>query len=148
MARRKRKAAGSAQPKFVHPEAAGIDIGARELYVAVRPDRDSHPIRMFGTFTPRLHALAKWLKGCQVQSVAMESTGVYWIPVYQILEPTGSTWCWSTPVSHVHSVPGRKSDVADCEWLRYLHSVGLLRGSFRPDDEICGVDPLSWTHPK
>ena len=141
MARRKRKAARSAQPKFVHPEAAGIDIGARELYVAVRPDRDPHPIRMFGTFTRQLHNLAEWLRRCQVQSVAMESTGVYWIPLYQILEAYGFDVVLVN-ARHVHSVPGRKSDVADCEWLRYLHSVGLLRGSFRPADEICAVRTL------
>ena len=89
MARRKRTSARSAQPKFVYPEAAGIDIGARELYVAVHPDRNPRPIRVFRTFTQDLHALARWLERCQVQSVAMESTGVYWIPVYQVLEASG-----------------------------------------------------------
>ena len=91
MARRKRTSARSAQPKFVYPEAAGIDIGARELYVAVHPDRNPRPIRVFRTFTQDLHALARWLERCQVQSVAMESTGVYWIPVYQVLRRPGSS---------------------------------------------------------
>ena len=141
MARRKRTGAKSAQPKLVFPEAAGIDIGARELYVAVRPDRNSRPIRTFGTFTSDLHALAEWLGRCQVTCVAMESTGVYWIPVYQILETYGFDVVLVN-ARHVRSVPGRKSDVADCEWLRYLHSVGLLRGSFRPDEEICVVRTL------
>ena len=141
MARRKRTSARSAQPKFVYPEAAGIDIGARELYVAVHPDRNPRPIRVFRTFTQDLHALARWLERCQVQSVAMESTGVYWIPVYQVLEASGFDVVLVN-ARHVHSVPGRKSDVADCEWLRYLHSVGLLRGSFRPADEICVVRTL------
>lgn len=141
MARRKRTGTRSAQPKFVHPEAAGVDIGARELYVAVRPDRDSRPIRRWGTFTRDLHALARWLGRCQVQSVAMESTGVYWIPLYQILEAYGFDVVLVN-ARHVHSVPGRKSDVADCEWLRYLHSVGLLRGSFRPSDDVCAARTL------
>ena len=141
MARRKRTGAKSAQPKLVFPEAAGIDIGARELYVAVRPERNPRPIRSFATFTSDLHALAQWLKRCQVTCVAMESTGVYWIPVYQILEAYGFDVVLVN-ARHVRSVPGRKSDVADCEWLRYLHSVGLLRGSFRPDEEICVVRTL------
>ena len=141
MARRKRTGTRSAQPNVVHPEAAGIDIGARELYVAVRPDRDSEPIRSFRSFTSQLHALARWLQGCHVKSVAMESTGVYWIPVYQILEHYGFDVVLVN-ARHVSVVPGRKSDVADCEWLRYLHSVGLLRGSFRPADEICRVRTL------
>ena len=103
---------------------------------AVRRERDPDPIRNFPTFTVDLHALANWLKECQVTTVAMESTGVYWIPVYQILEAHGFEVVLVN-ARHVHSVPGRKSDVADCEWLRYLHSVGLLRGSFRPADEVC-----------
>ncbi len=141
MARRKRTGTRSAQPNVVHPEAAGIDIGARELYVAIRPDRDPQPIRSFRSFTSQLHALARWLQGCHVKSVAMESTGVYWIPVYQILEHYGFDVVLVN-ARHVSVVPGRKSDVADCEWLRYLHSVGLLRGSFRPADEICRVRTL------
>ena len=143
MARRSRKGKGSrsAQPNTVHPDAAGLDVGATAVYAAVRPDRDPDPIRNFPTFTGDLHALANWLKECQVTTVAMESTGVYWIPVHQILEAHGFDVVLVN-ARHVHSVPGRKSDVADCEWLRYLHSVGLLRGSFRPADEVCAMRAL------
>ena len=143
MARRSRKGKGSrsAQPNTVHPDAAGLDVGATAVYAAVRPDRDPDPIRNFPTFTGDLHALANWLKECQVTTVAMESTGVYWIPVFQILEAHGFDVVLVN-ARHVHSVPGRKSDVADSEWLRYLHSVGLLRGSFRPADEVCAVRAL------
>jgi len=125
----------------VHPNAAGLDVGATEVYAAVRAERDQEPIRSFATFTRDLHALADWLKECQVTTVAMESTGVYWIPVHQILEARGFEVVLVN-ARHVRSVPGRKSDVADCEWLRYLHSVGLLRGSFRPADEVCAVRAL------
>ena len=145
MARRSRKGKGkgsrSAQPNTVHPDAAGLDVGATAVYAAVRPDRDPDPIRNFPTFTGDLHALANWLKECQVTTVAMESTGVYWIPVFQILEAHGFDVVLVN-ARHVHSVPGRKSDVADSEWLRYLHSVGLLRASFRPADEVCAVRAL------
>ena len=134
--RRKGKGSRTAQPNVMHPDAAGLDIGSTEVYAAVRRERDPDPIRNFPTFTVDLHALANWLKECQVTTVAMESTGVYWIPVYQILEAHGFEVVLVN-ARHVHSVPGRKSDVADCEWLRYLHSVGLLRGSFRPADEVC-----------
>ena len=136
--RRKGKGSRTAQPKVMHPDAAGLDIGATEVYAAVRPERDPDPIRNFATFTADLHALADWLKECEVTTVAMESTGVYWIPVHQILEAHGFDVVLVN-ARHVHSVPGRKSDVADCEWLRYLHSVGLLRGSFRPPDEVCAL---------
>ena len=136
--RRKGKGSRSAQPNTVHPDAAGLDVGATAVYAAVRAERDPDPIRNFSTFTGDLHALANWLKECQVTTVAMESTGVYWIPVHQILEAHGFDVVLVN-ARHVHSVPGRKSDMADCEWLRYLHSVGLLRGSFRPADEVCAV---------
>lgn len=143
MARRKRSGKGnrSAQPQQVHPNAAGLDVGATEVYAAVRADRDEQPIRSFATFTRDLHALADWLSACDVDTVAMESTGVYWIPVHQILEARGFEVVLVN-ARHVRSVPGRKSDVSDCEWLRYLHSVGLLRGSFRPADEVCAVRSL------
>ena len=147
MARRRGKGKGrgkgrcSAAPKVVHPDATGVDIGAREVYAAVRPDRDAHPIRSFRTFTRELHELAKWLQRCGVTTVVMESTGVYWIPVYPILEAHGFD-VQLVNAHHVRTVPGRKSDVADCEWLRYLHAVGLLRGSFRPPDAVCAVRAL------
>lgn len=124
-----------------NPDAAGIDIGATELYVAVPAERSDKPVRCFGTFTEDLQALSQWLKSCQVRSVAMESTGVYWIPVFQILEDHGFTVCLVN-ARHVKNVPGRKSDVSDCQWLQYLHSVGLLRGSFRPPQQVCAVRSL------
>jgi len=125
----------------LHPHAAGIDIGATEIYVCVPLDRDPQPIRRFGTFTEDLLALAAWLKACGVTSVAMESTGVYWIPLYQILETRGLEVCLVN-ARHVKNVPGRKTDVQDCQWLQYLHSVGLLRASFRPPETVCAVRSL------
>ena len=124
-----------------NPNAAGIDVGATELYVAVPPDRTEKQVRCFGTFTEDLVALAEWLKSCNIRSVAMESTGVYWIPLFQILEDRGFEVCLVN-ARHVKNVPGRKTDVSDCQWLQYLHSVGLLRGSFRPAQEVCAVRSL------
>jgi transposase len=126
------------QPVNLQPDSAGIDIGATELLVAVPPDRDQESIRTFGTFTEDLHALADWLSRCRIKTIAMESTGVYWIPLFQILETRGFEVCLVN-ARHVKNVPGRKTDVLDCQWLQYLHSVGLLRGSFRPDDQVCAL---------
>jgi transposase len=126
----------------IEPNAAGIDVGAREIYVAVARDRDPEPVRCFSTFTEELRAIAAWLKQCGVASVAMESTGVYWIPLYEVLEEAGLRVCLVNS-RHVKHVPGRKSDVSDCQWLQYLHSVGLLRGSFRPEAAICALRALS-----
>lgn len=128
-------------PPVVHPDGAGIDIGATELYGALPPDRSPEPVRVFGTFTEDLYALAAWLKEHGITSVAMESTGVYWIPVFQILEECGIE-VFLVNAHHVKNVPGRKTDVSDCQWLQYLHAVGLLRGSFRPPDAICAVRAL------
>jgi transposase len=126
----------------IQPDAAGIDIGSRSIYVAVPSDRDGdHPVREFGAFTEDLHALAAWLINCRIRSVAMEATGVYWIPLFQILEGCGFEVCLVNG-RHVKNVPGRKSDVQDCQWLQYLHAVGLLRGSFRPPDEVCAIRSL------
>lgn len=122
----------------INPNAAGIDCGASEHYVAVPPDRDSTPVRSFVTFTADLHRLADWLSQCGVTEVAMEATGVYWIPVFEILEVRGFRVSLVN-ARHVKNVPGRKSDVADCEWLRDLHMMGLLRGSFRPADDIVAL---------
>ncbi|HME31644.1 MAG TPA: IS110 family transposase [Terriglobales bacterium] len=132
------------QLPVLHPDAAGIDVGASELFVAVGADRDPQPVRRFPTFTRDLHALADWLQQCGVRSVAMESTSVYWIPIYQILEARGLDVCLVN-AQHVKNVPGRKTDVSDCQWLQYLHSVGLLRASFRPPGTICAVRAL-WRH--
>lgn len=125
-------------------DAAGIDIGAEEIYVAVPPDRDEESIRRFSSFTSDLHVLADWLQQCRVRTVAMESTGVYWIPLFQILEARGLE-VYLVNAHYLKSVPGRKSDVSDCQWIQYLHSVGLLRPSFRPANDICAVRSL-WRH--
>src|SRR6059036_161104 len=121
--------------------AGGIDIGATEIFVAVPADRDTESVRSFSTFTQDLHALADWLQQCRVDTVAMESTGVYWIPLFQILEARGIE-VHLVNAQHVHHVPGRKSDVLDCQWLQYLHSVGLLRASFRPEHAVCEIRSL------
>src|SRR5271169_1936509 len=128
----------------LEPDAAGIDIGAQEIYVAVPPDRDEESVRRFTSFTSDLQALADWLQGCRIRTVAMESTGVYWIPLYQILAQRGLE-VYLVNAHYLKSVPGRKSDVSDCQWIQYLHSVGLLRASFRPPDAICAVRSL-WRH--
>jgi transposase len=143
---RKNKGKGKSSGMLVtlEPNAAGVDIGAEEIYVAVPPDRDENPVRSFGSFTRDLYELTDWLKKCRVQSVAMESTSVYWIPLYQILEERGFT-VFLVNAQHVRNVPGRKSDVSDCQWIQYLHSVGLLKASFRPPAEICAIRSL-WRH--
>ena len=119
----------------IQPDAAGIDCGAEHHYVAVPPDRDARPVRTFRTFTADLNRLADWLIECRIETVAMESTGVYWIPVFEILEARGIEVVLVN-AHHLRNVRGRKSDVTDCEWLRELHSVGLLSASFRPAAEI------------
>jgi transposase len=119
----------------VNVNAAGIDIGSKEHYVAVPPDRDGQPVRVFKCYTPDLHLMAKWLKECRIETVAMESTGVYWIPAWQILEQYGLE-VKLVNAHHVKNVPGRKSDVQDCQWLQKLHSWGLLSGGFLPEKEI------------
>lgn len=129
------------RPPF-QPDSAGIDVSPYCMYVAVGPDRDPEPVRRFGTFTRDLKAIAAWLKKCGVRVVAMESTGVYWIPLYQILADEGFE-VLLVNAHHFKNVPGRKSDVSDCEWLQYLLSVGLLRGSFRPSPEICALRSLA-----
>jgi transposase len=136
--RRKREA------KFlerVHLNAAGIDIGSASHWVAVPEDRDDQPVREFRSFTPDLHALAEWLDSCGIETVAMESTGVYWIPLFEILQAHGFE-VLLVNARHVKGVPGRKSDVSDCQWLQQLHTFGLLRGSFRPDPEIAAIRTL------
>ncbi len=128
-------------PTKPNKHAAGIDVGAEVHYVAVNPDSTSEPVRCFGALTADLHTLADWLVQCKVRTVAMESTGVYWIPLFQILEARGLDVCLVN-ARHVKNVPGRKTDVQDCQWLQYLHSVGLLAASFRPCGEICAVRAL------
>ncbi len=142
--RRAKKIKTTQSQPTIRPHAAGIDVGATALYVAVPADSDPEPVRTFATFTEDLHALADWLVRCQVQTVALESTGVYWIPIFQILEARGLEVCLVN-ARHVKNVPGRKTDVSDCQWLQYLHSVGLLRASFRPPAQVCAVRSL-WRH--
>jgi transposase len=115
----------------IQPDAAGIDCGQNSHFVSVPPERDQQPLREFRTFTSDLQRLADWLAQCGVKTVTMESTGVYWIPLYEILEQRGFE-VLLVNAHDLHNVRGRKSDVQDCEWLRQLHSVGLLRPSFRP----------------
>jgi transposase len=126
----------------MEPNAAGIDVGATEIYVAVPPGRAAESVRTFKTFTEDLNQMAAWLLHCGITSAAMESTGVYWIPPYEILQQAGIRVCLVNS-RHVKHVPGRKSDVRDCQWLQYLHSVGLLKASFRPDAAICAIRSLS-----
>jgi transposase len=121
-----------------HPDAAAIDIGARMHVAAVPPDRDSEPVRTFGTCTRDLQSLADWFKRCGVRTVAMESTGVYWIPAYEILEQRGFE-VMLVNARHAKHVPGRKTDVSDAQWLRRLHEYGLLRASFRPKGELAAL---------
>lgn len=128
----------SEQVEIVHPNAGGLDIGSREIWVCVPPDRDVESVKMFGTFTPDLQHLADWLVGCGVDTVAMESTGVYWLPAFEILEARGLK-VYLVNARHIKNVPGRKSDVKDCQWIQKLHSLGLLSGSFRPDSDMCAL---------
>src|SRR3984893_15412419 len=129
------------RPAVIRRDAAGIDIGARSIHVAVDPDRDPRPVREFQTFTQDLYALADWLQACGVRTVAMESTGVFWIPLFQILEARGFEVCLVN-ARHVKHVPGRKTDITDAQWLQYLQSVGLLTASFRPAQSICSLRSL------
>jgi transposase len=122
----------------VHLNAAGIDVGADTHWVAVPEDRDENAVRSFGVFTSDLIALCEWLKRCQIETVAMESTGVYWIPLFQMLEKNGFE-VRLVNASHAKNVPGRKTDVNDCQWLQELHTFGMLRGSFRPEAHMCVV---------
>lgn len=132
----RKKGQGRAQElPVLHAHAAGIDIGSRSHWVAVPADHDDQPVREFGSFTGDLNRLADWLASCGVKTVAMESTGVYWIPLFEVLEERGFEVLLAN-AAHLRNVPGRKSDVLDCQWIQRLHSFGLLRGSFRPGAEI------------
>jgi transposase len=120
----------------LNTNAAGIDVGATAHFVAVPADRAAEPVREFGPFTTDLYRLAEWLQACGVTTVALESTGVYWIPLFQVLEERGFE-VKLVDARQLKRVPGRKSDVLDCQWLQQLHTFGLLAGAFRPDDQIC-----------
>jgi len=121
--------------EVMHPHAAGIDVGNSAHYVAVRPDRDPDSVRRFECFTADLHRLADWLQRCGVTSVAMQSTGVYWIPLYEILDARGFE-VYLVNARHTRNLPGRKSDVQESQWLLKLHTYGLLRNSFHPPADI------------
>ena len=145
---RKRKSNAVCKPgapeaiPVMNANAAGMDIGANEIYVAVPADRDRQPVRCFGTFTGQLMELSEWLQQCRIETVAMEATGVYWIPVYQILETASFDVCLVN-ARYFQNVPGRKTDVSDCQWLQRLHAAGLLRGSFRPAQQVCVLRSLT-----
>jgi transposase len=121
--------------EVVHPQAAGIDVGNSAHYVAVRPDRDPEPVRRFECFTADLHRLADWLQSCGVNTVALQSTGVYWIPLYDVLEERGLE-VYLVNARHTKNLPGRKSDVQESQWLLKLHTYGLLNNSFQPPSKI------------
>jgi len=122
----------------VFPNAAGIDVGASSHWVAVPPHLVEESVREFGAMTDDLNAMADWLLACGVDTVALESTGVYWIPVYEVLEQRGLK-VWLVDARQMKYVPGRKSDVQDCQWLQKLMSLGFLRAAWRPDGEVCVV---------
>src|SRR6266404_9864431 len=128
--------------RHININAAGIDIGSDRHLVAVPEGRDKVSVRQFGAFTSDLHDMADWLERCGVTTVAMESTGVYWIPVFEILEQRGFE-VKLVDARHVRHVPGRKSDVLDCQWLQQLHTYGLLRGAFRPEAAVRRLRALS-----
>src|SRR6202162_3106663 len=119
----------------LNQNAAGIDVGNAEHYVAVPAGRDAEPVQKFGSFTADLHRMAQWLKACGIQTVAMQATGVYWIALYQILEDHGLD-VNVVNAHHTKTMPGRKTDVLECQWLQKLHTFGLLNNSFQPAEEI------------
>lgn len=126
------------QMTVVNPNAAGLDIGAREIWACVGESPDGECIKQFGTFTPDLQRLADWLVACEVKTVALESTGLYWLAIFELLEARGLK-VWLVNARHIKNVPGRKSDYLDCQWIYKLHSLGLLNASFRPDGEMCAL---------
>lgn len=136
-----RKQKNKQRLQIVYPDCAGIDVGSRHQWVAVDPQQCETPVQCFSSFTDDLHAMADWLEALGIRQVAMEATGVYWIPVYEVLDARGFE------VHLVNSratqqVTGRKSDMLDCQWIRQLMSYGLLRSAFRPADETCALRAL------
>jgi transposase len=128
----------------VHPDAAGIDIGGSEHWVAISPERDEQPVRCFECFTADLEQMADWLLARGVRSVAMQSTGVYWMPVFEILQRRGME-VYLVNARHTKNLPGRKSDIAECQWVLKLHTFGLLNNSFQPSDAVRAMRTL-WRH--
>lgn len=121
--------------------AAGLDIGDEEIYVAVSQRHDAQPVRVFDTFTSDLERLVDWLQACGITTVAMESTGIYWIPIYELLEERGLE-VYLVNARHLKNVPGKKTDILDCQWIQQLHTYGLLRASFRPPEEVAALRAL------
>ena len=130
-----KRSRGRQELSLVHPNAAAIDIGATMHVAAVGPGCDDQPVRTLQTFTADLHRLADWFAQCGVKTVVMESTGVYWIPIYEILEQRG----FKVMLINAKHVPGRKTDVSDAQWLQRLQEYGLLRPSFQPQAEMAGL---------
>lgn len=128
--------------EMLNPNAAGIDVASEEHWVCVPEDRAEPHVRCFGAFTHDLYVIADWLTTCGITTVAMESTGVYWIPLFQVLEAKGFQVCLvnARELKHVSGRP--KTDRLDCQWIQRLHSYGLLSASFRPEDEICHIRSL------
>lgn len=129
------EARSSGELNRVNERAAGIDVGSESHFVAVPPGSSDHPVREFGVLTKDLYAIADWLKECGVETVAMESTGVYWVPLFEVLEERGFK-VKLVDARKVKNVSGRKTDVLDCQWLQQLESYGLLQAAYRPPDEI------------
>lgn len=127
--------------KQISPDAAGLDIGATEIYVCVPEGRDKKNVKVFKTFTADLNDLADWLGECSIKTVAMESTGVFWIPIFEILENRGFD-VNLVNARQIKNVPGKKTDILDCQWIQQLHSYGLLSASFRPEEEMCALRSL------
>jgi len=136
--RKRRKGRTLEDRPLLEPNAAGIDIGAREIFVAVPADREENPARVFPTFTADLEEMARWLVSCGITTVAMESTGVYWIPLYDVLGRHGIA-PGLVNARNRKNVPGRRTDWQECQWLQFLHSVGLLRAAFRPESDVSAV---------
>src|SRR5271167_3179732 len=134
----RRVAASDPGMAIVHPNAGVIDVGNESHFVAVPPDRDTNPVRESGCWTAALNEMAAWLKSCRIDTVAMQATGVYWIALYDVLEQHGIRVVLVN-AQHTKNVPGRKTDVQECQWLMKLHTYGLLRDSFRLAQEIEGV---------
>ena len=130
--------------QVVHPDAAGIDVGNASHFVAVPSDRDEQPVREFGSWTADLRRMAEWLRRCGIHTVAMQSTGVYWVALQEVLEREGFEVCLVN-ARGTKNLPGRKSDVQECQWLLKLHAFGLLNHSFQPSDEIRIARAL-WRH--
>ena len=126
------------QLQQVNLHAAGIDVGATSHFVAVPEGSSEQTVREFKSFTPDLYELSHWLKDCEVTTVAMESTGVYWLPIYELLEAEGFE-VKLVDARQAKNVPGRKSDVKDCQWIQQLHTYGLLNAAFRPAEDVCAL---------